>query len=121
MVQPDESRERVQGGTSAIVIRPEDGRLSWQNTEQEASWEWEAKYGKTGMHWDQAKEAYRYGWEAAQRPELAGLDWEMVERDLAEHWFRPQLATEEFSWDYIKVAVRAGWQKAKQQIQSRKA
>ncbi|MBI2865160.1 MAG: hypothetical protein HYX94_11420 [Chloroflexi bacterium] len=103
------------------MVLPERGRLSWQAIEQEANREWEAAYGKTGLHWDQAKEAYQYGWEAAQRPELAGLDWEMVESDLAGHWFRPQLATEEFSWDYIKVAVRAGWQKARQQNQGRKA
>ena len=79
--------------------------------------EWEAQYRAIGLDWEEIREAYHFGWDAAQRPEFTWLDWTDVEQDLARHWYLPEEATELNSWDYVKEAVRAGWERSRQALQ----
>lgn len=78
--------------------------------------QWEARYRAIGLDWEEIREAYRFGWEAAQRPEFADLDWTDVQQDLAQHWYLPEEATELNSWDYVKDAVRAGWEGSRREL-----
>lgn len=93
--------------------------LNWQAREPELRAEWQAKYGKTGLDWQEIREAHCYGWGAALRPEFADAEFADVEADLAEHWYRPLLATEESAWDYVREAAYEGWRKAREQLGQR--
>ncbi|MCL5961267.1 MAG: hypothetical protein M1358_18490 [Chloroflexi bacterium] len=88
----------------------------WRELEPLLRKEWESKYGYAGMEWPEVREAYYFGWNAGQRPELRQRRWKEVEGDLASHWYRPQLADELSAWDYIREAVREGFEKAKREI-----
>lgn len=85
----------------------------WREAEPKFRKDWESKYGHTGLEWMEIREAYHFGWVAGQRPEFRSRRWEDVERDLESHWYRPQLADELASWDYVKEAVREGFEKGK--------
>ncbi len=85
----------------------------WRKLEPRFRKEWESKYSSWGMEWTQVREAFRFGWIAGHRPELRQRRWGEIERDLESHWYRPQMADELSSWDYIREAVREGFEKAK--------
>ena len=42
---------------------------------------------------------------------LAGRVWS--EADLADHWYRPEAASEEMAWDQVRDAVRLAWDLAR--------
>lgn len=86
----------------------------WKAEEPRLKRAWKRHYGYMGLHWDEIKDAYQFGWIASQRPEFAHSTWEEVEDDLAEHWYNPLLATEETAWDYVREAVEAGWERARE-------
>lgn len=85
----------------------------WAANEPALRAEWESKYGKTGLDWEEIREAHRFGWEAALRPEFSQCDFKDVESDLAQHWYQPLSATEENAWDYIREAAAEGWRQAR--------
>jgi len=93
--------------------------LSWQAHEPELRAAWQAKYGKTGLDWQEIREAHRYGWAAALRPEFANAKFADVEADLADHWYRPLAATEESAWDYVREAAYEGWRQARRHLRQR--
>jgi hypothetical protein len=85
----------------------------WQAQESQFRREWKRKFGQMGMHWDEIKDAYLFGWVASQRPEFAEFSWAEAESDLAGHWYNPQLAAEESAWDYVREAAEAGWERGR--------
>ncbi len=92
----------------------EDLTKQWADQEPLLRRDWERKYGNIGLEWPEIRDAYQFGWLAGQRPEFARYSWEEAESDLAQHWYNPQMATEESAWDYVKEAVEAGWRKARE-------
>lgn len=92
---------------------------SWHEHEPTLRAAWMAEFGKSGMDWWEVREAHRFGWEAAMRPEFARKTFEQAEADLAAHWCRPLSATEELAWDYMREAVYSGWQKAREVLAER--
>ena len=56
----------------------------------------------------------RFGWVAGQRPEYRLRPFGEVKEDLAQHWFRPDAATEENAWDYVQEAVEEGYKHGQQ-------
>jgi hypothetical protein len=66
-----------------------------------------------GPFWDEIEPAFEFGWRMALDPGLAGHVWGEVESDLAEHWYRPQAASEEMAWDQVSDAVRLAWDLAR--------
>lgn len=91
----------------------------WNELEPSLREEWERRFGYMGLQWEEIRDAYQFGWLAGQRPEFAQYTWEEIEKDLAEHWYSPQAATEEAAWDYVKEAVEAGWRKARERAVQR--
>ena len=55
-------------------------------------------YYKQGDKYDKFLPAYRYGWEAASRPEYRERDFEQVEPELRKTW--------EGNWDEVRPVVR---------------
>ena len=88
--------------------------VTFEEAEPELKRMWEARRPEVVLDWPEIREAYRFGWRMARLPEYASLSWAEVEGDVAEHWYRPQLASEESSWDYVKAAVREGWEQSRQ-------
>jgi len=86
---------------------------TFEDLEPELRRMWESKHPDVVLDWLEIREAYRYGWAMARRPEFEGVSFEEAEKDLAEHWFRPQEATEEQAWDYVRSAVREGWEQSR--------
>ena len=66
-----------------------------------------------GPFWDEIEPAFEFGWRMALDPGLSGHTWREVESDLAEHWYRPQAASEEMAWDQVRDAVRLAWDLAR--------
>jgi hypothetical protein len=66
-----------------------------------------------GPFWDEIEPAFAFGWAMALDPALAGHVWSEVEADLADHWYRPQAASEEMAWDQVRDAVRLAWDLAR--------
>lgn len=91
----------------------EDLVKEWADLEPVMRKDWERKYRGVGIDWLEIRDAYQFGWIAGQRPEFARYSWEEVESDLAQHWYNPQLATEESAWDSVREAVEEGWKKAR--------
>ncbi|MBI2955655.1 MAG: hypothetical protein HYY30_15170 [Chloroflexi bacterium] len=92
----------------------EDLLRKWGDQEPKLRRDWHRKFGYTGLEWGSIRDAYQFGWIAAQLPEFEGYSWNQVEKDLSEHWYNPQLATEESAWDYVKEAVETGWTRARE-------
>jgi hypothetical protein len=75
--------------------------------------------------WDLAEHAFRYGWEMAQDPQLAGHDFLEAEGTLRQHW--PQYDRRfhesqigiplEHSWDDVHDAIRQGWERGRRTAQ----
>lgn len=86
-------------------------RHTWEQLEPEFRLEWEAKYKGTGIYWAEIREAHRFGWVMASRPEFDGRSFEDVEQDLESHWFRPQLTSEDSAWEISRLAAKDGWEK----------
>lgn len=101
----------IQGGDRMVAVD------KWRELEPKFRKEWESKYGSMGMEWPEVREAFQFGWVAGQLPEFSGRRWKDVERDLESHWYRPQLAEELSSWDYIREAVREGFDRARKGVQ----
>ena len=68
-----------------------------------------------GPFWDAIEPAFQFGWNMAFDPKLAGHTWKEAEADLADHWYRPQAASEEMAWDQVRDAVRLAWDLARAQ------
>jgi hypothetical protein len=66
-----------------------------------------------GPYWEEIEPAFRFGWDAAHDPKLAGHSWEEVESDLADHWYQPESPSEEMAWDQVREAVRMSWEAAR--------
>lgn len=93
-----------------------DARANWDAVEAEYRDEWAARYAPTGMSWQAAKPAFRFGWECAYMPGYARKTWLDVVDDLALHWYMPLEASEEMAWDNVHEVVRDGWERAQQMI-----
>lgn len=83
-------------------------------TEEDAYWRDNFKtrpYYKNGSAYDDYAPAYRYGWEAASRPEHNGRRFDDVERDLGAGWTsaRGKVGRE---WDEMKDATRDAFERA---------
>lgn len=90
---------------------------AWAELEPKFRQEWETHYTPTlGQEWEEIRDAFRFGWDMARRPEFRGKEWPEVAQDLARHWFRPEEASEEASWDQVVDAVREGWRHARQMV-----
>lgn len=83
--------------------------LTFEEAEPELRRLWEATRPDEVLDWLEIRDAYRFGWRMALLPEYCSLAWEEAEADLAQHWYNPQAATEETTWEYVKSAVREGW------------
>lgn len=94
-------------------------RRTWEQLEPQFRQEWEASHAGTGLDWAEVREAHRFGWLMARRPEFEGRSFEDVEPDLHFHWYRPQLASEETAWEIARAAVRAGWEASRQRSSRR--
>jgi hypothetical protein len=94
---------RTHGGTTGTRPRFERYRTALRRR-------WGRPAG--GPFWEEIEPAFRFGWEAAWDPHLAGRGWEEVEADLAGHWYRPESPSEEMSWDQVRDAVRLAWEAA---------
>lgn len=86
---------------------------TFEELEPELRRMWEAKRPDVVLDWMEIREAYRFGWTRARLPEYAGRSFSEVEKDLAEHWYLPEIASEESAWDYVKPAVREGWEQSR--------
>lgn len=92
------------------------GMKNWKEMEPELRRDWETRFGYIGLDWQEIGDAYRFGWEAAQRPEFQGCSWEQVQTDLSWHWYRPLSAEERWAWDYVKEAVEEGWRQGREML-----
>lgn len=85
----------------------------WPQVEQEFHREWSTRLAPLGVSWEEARPAFRFGWEHAQSPAYAKYDWSQAAPDLAQHWYSPLEATEEMAWDNLQDIVREGWERAR--------
>ena len=85
----------------------------WEKLQPLYQREWDEEHSDTGVFWPEIAEGFRYGWLAARSPQYADCSWEKAEADLRQHWFRPELESEEVSWDYVRDAVHEGWEKGR--------
>lgn len=85
----------------------------WHEVEPEVHLAWKEKFEPMGINWDEVKDAARYGWDAATLSEYQGKNFDQIEDDLRSHWSRPEEASEEDSWDYVRDAVKMGFEKAR--------
>src|SRR5262245_12957922 len=72
---------------------------------------WGAPVG--GPFWDEIESAFEFGWAMALDRALTGRVWSEAETDLADHWYRPEAASEEMAWDQVRDAVRLAWDLAR--------
>ncbi|MCL5264848.1 MAG: hypothetical protein M1343_06610 [Chloroflexi bacterium] len=93
---------------------------TWAEQEPHFRRDWKRRYGHMGLQWEEIRDAYLFGWSASQQPEFAEFSWEQAESDLAQHWYNPQLATEESAWDYVREAVEAGWRKGREALRRKR-
>jgi hypothetical protein len=87
-------------------------------TEEDAYWKENFKtrpYYQDGRAYDDYAPAYRYGWEAAARPEHTGRRFDDVERDLSAGWAsaRGKVRTE---WNEAKDATRDAFERAQNRM-----
>lgn len=69
---------------------------------------WNSVYGAGGETYDTYRPAYSYGSTMAQDDKYRGRQWNDVENDLRTDW-DTRYPGEQSTWDKMKSAVRAGW------------
>jgi phage tail tape-measure protein len=63
-------------------------------------------YYKSGKSYDDYQKAYRYGWEAASRPENANRQFEEVEDELKQNWSSGRGSSNESDWKDSRGPIR---------------
>jgi hypothetical protein len=69
-------------------------------------------YYRAGSTYEEYEPAYRYGWEAASRPEYRGREFDEVESDLERGWEKAKGKTRE-GWRDVKAATRDAWNRVR--------
>ncbi len=82
-------------------------------TEEDAYWREHHKsrpYFQSGRKYDDYSPAYKYGWEAASRPDFQGRRFEDVESDLSRGWDKAR-GTTRSEWNDMKHATRDAFER----------
>jgi len=67
-----------------------------------------SNYAQTGLAFADVRDAYRFGYDLATRPEFRNLDWTQAVTDAKNLWEQNHLGT----WDQYRGAIHVGWSKA---------
>jgi len=67
-----------------------------------------ANYAPLGMTFAEVREAYRFGYDLATRPEFRNLDWSLAVTDAKNLWEQNHFGT----WERYRGAIHLGWSKA---------
>jgi hypothetical protein len=86
---------------------------SWRRIEPDIRRHWEQRHRSIGERWSDVRNAYRFGWEAALRPEFAHHSWAEAKEDLAQHWYEPEEPSDETSWQEMQGYIEEGWRLAR--------
>ncbi len=89
-------------------------------TEEEHYWRGRFEtvpYYKTGLQFDEYQPAYRFGWEAAVRPEFRDRSFEEIEGQLENEWPN-YTSTQSERWNEYRPAVRDAFRRVREKIQT---
>jgi hypothetical protein len=89
-------------------------------TEEEGYWRGRFEklpYYKSGLQFDQYQPAFRYGWEAASRPEFRNRRFEDIEGQLATEWPNYESAgSKSADWSEVRLAARDAYDRIRERI-----
>lgn len=93
------------GKSAAEAVNPTEEDRYWRENHTSRP------YFKSGKTYDDYHPAYKYGWEAAGRPEYHGRQFDDVENDLSRGWDKAR-GTARADWAEMKMATRDAFDRA---------
>lgn len=110
--EPRERKETVRDtvrGTDVRVesLSPEEER-EFARYESEFQSDWQAKYSRSGLSYEQVLPGYQYGYHLGNDPRYSTSSWPEIESKVQRDWD----ARGQGPWDRFKDAVRSGWERA---------
>lgn len=101
-------RDTVRGTDVRVEsLTPEEQR-EFARYEPEFQSDWQAKYSRSGMSYDQMLPGYQYGYHLGHDPRYSTSNWSEIEPKVKRDWDERGHGP----WDRFKDAVRSGWERA---------
>jgi uncharacterized protein (TIGR02271 family) len=94
----------VGAGIGAVSGSAVGAAIDYESHEPEFRKEYDASSTKGSHGWDEVSHAYRYGWEAHDRPEYKGKAWSQVNSDLKKGWTGGK-------WSDYEPHVKKAWKR----------
>lgn len=101
-------RDTVRGTEVKVEqLSPEEAREFAQYEPQFQS-DWQTKYARSGIKYDEVLPGYQYGYHLARDPAYSAAEWSEIEPRVKSDWDQRGYGP----WDRFKDAVRSGWDRA---------
>lgn len=110
--EPRERKEKVRDTVRGTDVRVEslspDEQREFAQYESEFQSDWQTKYSRSGLSYDQVLPGYQYGYHLGHDPRYSTSNWSEIEPKVKRDWDERGHGP----WDRFKDAVRSGWERA---------
>jgi hypothetical protein len=80
---------------------------TWKTYESRFRADYKQHYASSGRRWEDIREAYRFGFDAAQREPYSNSTWDRIQASMRENWESRNMGMD---WLEYEHAVQQGWE-----------
>lgn len=88
----------------------------WDDVKDELEKDWDRTSLAYKRPWEEVQNDIRFGWEQGVNPRFRGASFDDVESELQRHWEASFPHARFEDWRYLKDAVKAGFDRARQEL-----